>query len=285
MLTETVCKIKETHMYKIVASDLDGTLLSNDHKLPDFTKKIVLQLTQQGIGFIFATGRHYLDVNEMRHSMGIDAYMITSNGARVYDPQGNLIFSENIDESIVANIITLVADHPDILTHVYRDSDWLCNRPDCLAEEFHQESDFNYQLFNPYDCDHAGMAKVYYTAPTHEMLLPLEKMLNARYKDAINVSFSSMNCLEIMAGSVSKGHALQHVLPLLGYQMKDCIAFGDGMNDAEMLSSVGKGCIMQNASDRLKNQLPHLEVIGANTDEAVPHYLQQLYLQPSDLAR
>lgn len=51
-----------------------------------------------------------------------------------------------------------------------------------------------------------------------------------------------------MAGGVSKGHALEAVAKKLGYSLQDCIAFGDGMNDAEMLSMAGKGCIMGSAS-------------------------------------
>ena len=65
----------------------------------------------------------------------------------------------------------------------------------------------------------------------------------------------------------------------MGYSLKDCIAFGDGMNDAEMLSMAGKGCIMGNAHQRLKDLHPELEVIGLNADDAVPHYLRELFLQ------
>ncbi len=65
----------------------------------------------------------------------------------------------------------------------------------------------------------------------------------------------------------------------LGFELKDCIAFGDGMNDAEMLSMAGKGCIMQNAHQRLKDLHPELEVIGSNADNAVPKYLRKLFLE------
>jgi hydroxymethylpyrimidine pyrophosphatase-like HAD family hydrolase len=50
------------------------------------------------------------------------------------------------------------------------------------------------------------------------------------------------------------------------------------MNDVEMLSMSGKGCIMRNAQQRLKDTLPTLEVIGSNADDAVPHTLRKLFL-------
>ncbi|MDE5285089.1 MAG: HAD hydrolase family protein, partial [Candidatus Blochmannia sp. A2] len=68
---------------------------------------------------------------------------------------------------------------------------------------------------------------------------------------------------ELMAGTVSKGHALEEVAKIIGYTLKDCIAFGDGMNDLEMLSMAGKGCIMHNAHQRLKDKLPNMEVIDS----------------------
>jgi hydroxymethylpyrimidine pyrophosphatase-like HAD family hydrolase len=64
----------------------------------------------------------------------------------------------------------------------------------------------------------------------------------------------------------------------MGYDLKACIAFGDGMNDAEMLSMAGKGCIMANAHQRLKDLYPELQVIGDNAEDAVPRYLRKLYL-------
>ena len=64
---------------------------------------------------------------------------------------------------------------------------------------------------------------------------------------------------------------------LMQHSAKDAIAFGDGMNDKEMLQVAGKGCIMENAHQTLKDLLPNMEVIGTNADEAVPHYLRKLY--------
>ncbi len=81
-----------------------------------------------------------------------------------------------------------------------------------------------------------------------------------------------------MAGGVSKGHALDQVAKTIGYSLADCISFGDGMNDKEMLSMAGKGIIMGNSQQRLKELLPELEVIGTNGEEAVSHLLRKMYL-------
>ncbi|MEH0874755.1 sugar/pyridoxal phosphate phosphatase YigL [Pectobacterium cacticida] len=266
-------------MYHVVASDLDGTLLSPDHTLSPYAKDTLKLLTEKGIHFVFATGRHHLDVAQIRDNLDISAFMITSNGARVHNTQGELIFSHNLDQDIARDLYGVVHHNPAILTHVYRDDEWFMNRARPEEERFFKESIFKYSLFEPGLLETDGVSKVFFTCDSHEQLLPLEDAINARWGDRVNVSFSALTCLEVMAGGVSKGHALEQVAKLIGFSLKECVAFGDGMNDYEMLSMAGKGCIMQNAHQRLKDLLPNCEVIGSNADGAVPRYLRELFLQ------
>lgn len=265
-------------MYHIVASDLDGTLLSPQHILTDYTKETLKLLTQKGVHFIFATGRHHIDVLQIRNNLEISAFMITSNGARVHNTKGELIFSHNLDADVARDLYGMEHTNPDILTNVYRNDDWFMNRESPEQRDYFKESFFHYQLFKPGLLGTDGVCKVYYTSRDHLQLLPLEEAIKARWGDRVNVSFSFPTCLEVMGGGVSKGHALDQVAKMIGYSLKECIAFGDGMNDLEMLSMSGKGCIMQNAHQRLKDTLPELEVLGSNVDDAVPHYLRKMFL-------
>ncbi|MCU5772184.1 sugar/pyridoxal phosphate phosphatase YigL [Erwiniaceae bacterium BAC15a-03b] len=265
-------------MYYVVASDLDGTLLSPDHRLTPYTKETLKLLTERGVHFVFATGRHHIDVSQMRDNLEIDAYMITSNGARVHNSAGELVFSHNLDADIANDLFAIKYNDQDILTNVYRDDEWFLNRHRPEEKRFFRESIFNYQLFEPGMLDTTGVSKVFFTCDDPDVLLPLEQAILARWGDRVNVSFSFPTCLEVMAGGVSKGHALEAVSKTLGYSLKECISFGDGLNDKEMLAMAGKGCIMSNAHQRLKDLLPELEVIGSNADDAVPHYLRKLLL-------
>ena len=265
-------------MYHVVASDLDGTLLSPDHTLSPYAKETLKLLTQRGVHFVFATGRHHIDVAQIRDNLDISAFMITSNGARVHNTDGELIFSHNLAEDIARDLYGMLHNDADITTNVYRNDDWYINRESPEQKEFFQESIFQYQLFEPGLLETDGVCKVYFTCDDHEKLLPLEDAINARWGDRVNVSFSFPTCLEVMAGGVSKGHALEEVAKIIGYTLKECIAFGDGMNDLEMPSMAGKGCIMRDAHQRLKDKLPELEVIGSNVDDAVPHYLRKMFL-------
>lgn len=107
-------------MYQVVASDLDGTLLSPDHTLSPYAKETLKLLTARGVNFVFATGRHHVDVGQIRDNLEIKSYMITSNGARVHDTDGNLIFTHNLDRDIATDLFGIVHNNPDRLHRVRR---------------------------------------------------------------------------------------------------------------------------------------------------------------------
>ncbi|HIF9061817.1 TPA: Cof-type HAD-IIB family hydrolase [Photobacterium damselae] len=260
-------------MYKIVASDLDGTLLTPDHKLAPFTQETLKRLHQQGKTFVFATGRHHIDVAEMREKIGIPAYMITSNGARVHNGDGEEIFSQDLSPEVIKGVIDIVKDDPEVLIHMYRGNDWLLNCEDDTLREFHES--FSYIVFDVNNPPTEHVAKVFFTRNdhSHEKMVVWEERLNQAFGDKANIAFSTPWCLEVMAAGVSKGHALEAVAKQQGLTLADCIAFGDGMNDAEMLTMAGKGLIMGTAHEKVKQALPNNEVIGSCADEAVAHYL------------
>lgn len=238
-------------MITIVASDLDGTLLTPEHKIADFTKKTLNKLHQQELTFIFATGRHHIDVGNIRNDVGIPAYMITSNGARVHDIDDNLIYSKNVPEALIPQVIDLLKHDEKLSIHMYSDDKWFLNQEDEKLKEFH-DNGFTYTLFDVNNPPVENMAKIFITMPEHEYLVQYEDQLKAQFGDQLMVAFSTPWCLEVMASEVSKGAALEAVAKLLGKTLENCIAFGDGMNDYEMLSMAGKGIVMGTSHEKVK---------------------------------
>ncbi|MEZ9997251.1 Cof-type HAD-IIB family hydrolase [Vibrio lentus] len=262
---------------KIVASDLDGTLLAPNHQLSAFTKLTLKKLHDQGYTFIFATGRHHVDVAGIREIAGIPAYMITSNGARVHDQNDQLMYSQNVPQDLVQPVIDVVRQDPNIFIHMYQNEDWLLDREDEMLAKFHSESGFSYKRFEADKAPSDGIAKVFFTHPEqdHEYLVTFEQKLKDAFGDKLNIAFSTPWCLEVMAAEVSKGHALDAVAKSLNLTLDNCVAFGDGMNDAEMLAMAGKGLVMETSHHKVKEALPNNEVIGSNADDAVAHYLEK----------
>ena len=201
--------------------------------------------------------------------------MITSNGARVHDKDNNLMYSNSVPSDLVQPVIDLVRQDPDIFVHIYRDEKWLLDREDEALASIHNESSFTFDTFDSHAAPTTEIAKIFFTHPNkeHEHLVQFESLLNDKFAGRLNVSFSTPWCLEVMAAEVSKGEALKIIAESLGLTLKNCIAFGDGMNDVEMLTMAGKGLVMETAHDKVKNALPDNEVIGSNTNDAVAHYL------------
>lgn len=263
----------------IVASDLDGTLLTPDHQLAEFTKQTLKQLHLQGYTFIFATGRHHVDVAHFRKELGIPAYMITSNGARVHDTEDNLIHAENVNPAIVQPVIDCVKQDSEVAIHLFQNDEWLVNKDNKEMLKYHEESGFTYSVFDHDQAPSEGIAKVFFIHDDHEHLVRYEELLNQTFGDQLNIAFSTPQCLEVMAAGVSKGHALEATAEKLEQTLEHCIAFGDGMNDVEMLSMASIGKIMGTAHPKVKIALPEIEVIGSNAEESVAHYLTEHLLK------
>ncbi|WP_068716103.1 Cof-type HAD-IIB family hydrolase [Vibrio tritonius] len=262
--------------YKIVASDLDGTLLAPNHQLSSQTKRTLKTLHDKGFTFVFATGRHHVDVAGIREIAGIPAYMITANGARVHNQQDELMFSKDVPEELVQEIVDVLKDDPTIFVHIYRHNEWYLSGEDTESAKYHNQSGFTFTSFNTNQAPKDGVAKVFFTSrfQDHEHLAEYETKLRERFQDKLSIAFSSPWCLEVMGPDVSKGDALKAVAESMGLSLENCIAFGDGMNDQEMLTMAGKGLVMGTAHPKVLQVLPTIERIGSSADDAVAHYLE-----------
>lgn len=92
-------------MYKVIATDLDGTLLNANHQVDPFTIATVRKLESDGLHFVIATGRHYCDVAGIRDVLGINPYLITSNGARIHAPDNTVIHADDLPPAIVQRLV------------------------------------------------------------------------------------------------------------------------------------------------------------------------------------
>ncbi|MRI35360.1 sugar/pyridoxal phosphate phosphatase YigL [Endozoicomonas sp. OPT23] len=265
-------------MYPVVVSDLDGTLLNSQHKIASRTKEVIRRLSEQGIKFVFATGRHYEDVKTFRSQVGIDMYTITSNGVRVYNPAGEVIIRHDLEAAQSRDIIKLARKYDDkVILNAYTEDHWYVERECKELLAFSEDSGFTYSIENLDDIPHGEIIKLFFCSEKHEDMIELEQEIKAVYGDTVATAFSLPTCLEVMPAGVNKGYALNEVLALKKHTLAETIAFGDGMNDVEMLNSVGKALIMENGQQKLKDLLPNAEVIGHHNDDAVAEYLDQQY--------
>ncbi|AHG81310.1 hypothetical protein F542_5920 [Bibersteinia trehalosi USDA-ARS-USMARC-188] len=265
--------------FRAVISDLDGTLLNGEHRLGDFTIQTLERLAAKGIDIFLATGRSLPDVKHIIAKVNVqEAMLVTSNGARANNLAGELLAQHHIPENIALEIMQNTPFDPnEVCLNSYQGDEWFINKDIEQLRKFHQDSGFMYQVVDFAQHHGKQTEKFFFIGKTGEALKPIEQFITSRYAEQLQITYSTIQCLEMMTKNVCKANTLAELVKLRGYSLSDCIAFGDGMNDVEMLSQVGKGCIMSNADPRLKRALPNNEIIGENKHEAVAHYLHQLF--------
>ena len=263
-------------MYKLIVCDLDGTLLTPEHRLGDYTRSVLERLREQGMELMLASGRHFQDIRALSDQLGGNGCLISSNGAAVHDREARLLHRTAIDPDCVG---FLIGDpvFSGVHINVFRSEDWLVERPEPYLLQYHRDSGFTYRITDLAKLEPDDILKVFFYGEPAE-LRGLERLILERFGDRLATTFSLPVTLEVMAQGVSKGAALARVTERLGVGLSDVLAFGDGMNDREMLRLAGKGIRMGNADPRLKEALPELEEIGTNREESVARYLDALLL-------
>ena len=272
-------------MYKVIATDLDGTLLNSDHQVDPFTVETVRRLQANGLDFIIATGRHYCDVAGIRDILGIRGYLITSNGARVHAPDDTMVYADDLPPSVVKRLVhpSVAGTHGRVIVNLFADKSWLIDRDAPELLRLHQDSGFGYQVTDLHQHDGDGIAKALYIGEPADLAQVAEN-LEREFGDALYVTYSLPNCLEVMTSNVSKGRALQFVLNRLGVEASRCIAFGDNMNDIDLLETAGHPFMMNNANPDLIKRLPDVPRIGNNFEAGVAHHLRKLFALNDELA-
>ncbi|MFK4784635.1 Cof-type HAD-IIB family hydrolase [Fusobacterium sp. MFO224] len=264
--------------YKAVVCDLDGTLLNSNHKISDYTTRVIRRIIQKGIKVIIATGRHYKDAIHYKDILECESYLIALNGAVILNENNEIIKTCTIPCKYGDKIIDFPRDE-DIFMNISQGENWYSSKLREQDRKFINESGFNQEVVDSFDkAKGKEISKVFYMCDDLNKIQVLENKLQESFGKNLNITSSFPQCIEVMAGDANKGNAIKEILKDINCSEDEVVAFGDGLNDYEMLSVAGKGFIMENANPKLKEMLPECEVIGNNNEDAIGIYLAKLFL-------
>jgi len=258
--------------FKVIITDLDGTLLNNNHQVSEFTKTVFRKLSEENYLIIVATGRHHLDAIPLLKNLGCPFYLVTSNGGRIHSPEKDLLFSFDIKSESIKSILDLDIG-PEFTTVLFQENVWLSNKVNEKLNSFQEEMNYPNEIVDFENVTDLSAIKLFFTHDQHHKLQELKDRIMEDHSDEFHYAFSLPFCLEFMDKSVDKSFAIAKILAIENYSFDEAIAFGDGFNDEKMLLSAGKSLIMQNAVESLKTKLPHIEVISSNDKDGVAKYL------------
>ena len=135
-------------MYKLIISDLDGTLLNSNHKMDSFTKDILHQVHSKGVNFVIATGRTFLDAVRVKNDLGLNVPMITTNGAALYDENNKELYRYDLPKEFIANILKLQYKNfgKDIVMNSIAEDKWYIHDSIDANHKLHEWEEENWKF-------------------------------------------------------------------------------------------------------------------------------------------
>ncbi len=258
---------------KVVVTDLDGTLLRSDGRVDSFTAATFREVHALGVQVVLATARNHLDASPLGAALGVPAFMITSNGARVHDPDGARILARDIEPAVARALMSREITESRLVGAVV-DGAFLISRPSARIEVYYRDLGLTATVQDLASHDGLGVAKVTYLGREDD-LTRLRAEILSRFGERVCVTFTA-EYLEVMGSAVSKGSALIEILRRLGVPVSDCAAFGDGDNDLDLLSVAGLPFVMSGASPNLLAAMPQASLAGSNDEAGVARTLRRL---------
>ena len=267
---------------KMIALDLDGTLLNSESKLSDFTIDTIKKISALGHKIIITTGRPYRMAHTYYKQLELDTPMINFNGSLTHLPEKKwadeqcLTLDKKYLLDMVANRDTIQAD---FIAGEYRNKFYITDPNEQVADPklFGIEAFQPENQFNPERVTSDPNCILFQTKAEDKYALADEMNRHYDYNLSINTWGGPLNILECNPKNVTKASALTYLLDKLNMDQKDLIAFGDEHNDTEMLALAGHGYAMKNASSIL---LPYADSITdfTNNEDGVARQLIQLFL-------
>ena len=261
--------------FRLIALDLDGTLLDTEKRLPPENYAALERAFRQGAYIVPATGRYFAAMPEAILALPFVRYAITINGARVSDATDtDVLYCADLPLAQAIEIMRWLDTLP-LIYDCYMDSTgWMTEALQQRAAEFAPDR-FVLQMLlekrTPVPELKAFLAarghdvqKIQFF--TNDMALRQEILdtCAARFPGTV-ASSSTPNNVEINAAAATKGDALLGLCKALSVDPAETIAFGDGLNDIPMLRTAGLGVAMGNAWDKVKEAA---DLVTADCDES-----------------
>lgn len=263
--------------WKIVFSDIDGTVLNSKHELLTSTIEAVQKLALKNIPFVLVSARMPKAMKLILDEMNVKMPMISYGGALVVDEQNQILYDDKINKldtkAIIDEMELLWPD--DVVINYYSDDNWFVEDEDNKAVKREEnitnvkasQADFK-ELINKDILPNKILCMT-----KANISSKIEAVLQEKFPQ-LNIVRSSDILIEIMNKDVSKANGIEVLLHHLNMTPAQAIAFGDNYNDLTMLNFVGRGVVMQNAPEEIRKEAKY--ITKSNNEDGIYEYLKQI---------
>ncbi len=273
-------------MYRLIACDLDETLLDDNGDVPPRVRDAVTAARKRGARFVLATGRPYVSTHRTLDQLGIldaeDEYVISFNGGVItenaderpltsceLDPDvAEALYERGVAQGLCMHVYTL--DTVYVYNYLPEERTYIEGRM-CILETDEPTLSFLRDKGEP-------IVKLLYMSFDARLLHALEhELADIGVTQGLDVCYSSNRYLEFNAPGVNKGAGLLELARRLGIPQSETMAIGDNSNDVPMIRAAGLGVAVANATDEAKASAGYVCHAGNNAG-AVAEALERFVL-------
>jgi len=270
--------------YRVIALDLDGTLLTPAKTILPQSIEALKRARQAGVKVAIVTGRHHCAIHPFYQALELDTPAICCNGTYLYDYQAEKVLAADpLDKDQALRVIEMLDAHQihgllyvdDAMLyqtptgHVTRTLKWAESLPPHQRPLFIQVPDLAQAA--------RDAQAIWKFALSHENTAELQQFATLVEAElGLACEWSWHDQVDIAQRGNSKGKRLAEWVASLGFSMQEVIAFGDNYNDLSMLEAVGLGVAMGNADEAIKARAK--QVIGTNLEPGIAEVIAQQLL-------
>lgn len=284
-------------MIKVIASDMDGTLLGNNHKIALRTLDAVHRACEAGIRFIIATGRNFQGAMQELKDTNLTCDYLVGSGAEMRNSERQIVSQKVMSMELCEEIYNVLSAYPISVIFCTDKEDYQIGTPEEIEEshimhlklfflDMSTEEIMKTDMYQKMKKDtlvvqnfqelrelEVPVFKIFLSSENKDMLDAINKELSKNKKIAVASSFP-LN-LEITDVEAQKGPVLKAYIESLGYTMDEVMVFGDSMNDYSMLSmDFGATIAMENADLEIKKVAKY--ITKSNEEFGVAYAIDEL---------
>lgn len=245
-------------MIKLIACDLDGTLLDSNHELTQENIEVINDLKDNDIPFVIATGRIYPSAAEFSKTLGLKTPIIACNGAVVKDPiEDKILFHYPVKTESMLELVGICKKY-DIYFHIYTMDTVYAERNERLIAQYAEWKDKDPSRSLVKTAVVNNIEDIIKEEVVYKLGIYIdEKGAEEAYREMVKVNgitscFSLSTLVDLFNENASKGVAVEDLGKLYDISKENIMALGDNENDIPMLQSAGLSIAMQDARDHVK---------------------------------
>lgn len=256
---------------KLVALDIDGTLLDDNLEISQRTKKTISNLISRDIYVVLVTGRTFKAAEFIRKKLDVDIPVVAYNGGMVVIPSKKEVYSRKIPLKEALKIIKY-GEERDLYVKVYIEDVLYIKEPDEKSLAFSESNNIDYKVVGKLSeniNEDVNMIVVYYKDDIHGVI-------DEKLKDIdVTITTSVSNSIDVIPKGTSKAKGLKMVAEYLGIERDNILAIGNSLNDLEMLQYSGIGIAMKNSDVALLRKWNNISQY-TNNEEGVYHIIKEI---------